>query len=119
MKAGHRTHLFWVREKLPSPCVNVGTREEAAFTNTGPACAFRAPGYVEGTFALESTLDELANRLNIDPLEIRLKNYADRNQAKDLPYSSKDLKASYARGAERIGWNRKRTSAGRRHPMPL
>jgi CO/xanthine dehydrogenase Mo-binding subunit len=47
-------------------CPNVSTTQTAVFINTGPAIAFRAPGYVEGAFALESAMDELAHRLEID-----------------------------------------------------
>jgi xanthine dehydrogenase YagR molybdenum-binding subunit len=65
---------------------------------------------VEGAFALESALDELAVKLGMDPLDVRLTNHTDINQAKDLPYSSKDLKESYARGADRIVWDRRNGS---------
>ena len=99
-------------------CSNVKTTEQGILTNTGPSSAFRAPGYVEGTFALESAMDELADRLGIDPVEIRLKNYAEMQQVRGLPYSSKDLNASYKIGAEKIGWNHRdslpRTGSKRR-----
>ncbi|MDW8141589.1 MAG: xanthine dehydrogenase family protein molybdopterin-binding subunit, partial [Candidatus Bipolaricaulota bacterium] len=61
-------------------CPNVKAEQYTVFTNTGPLSAFRAPGYVEGTFALESLMDELAHKLKIDPLELRLKNYAEIDQ---------------------------------------
>ena len=57
-------------------CDNVRTLEYAAKLNTPPMKAFRAPGFVEGTFGLECLLDELAAKLEIDPLEIRKRNYA-------------------------------------------
>ena len=85
-------------------CDNVQTVQEAVYTNTGPACAFRAPGYLEGTFALESAMDELADALGMDPLELRVKNYADRNQPRDMPYSQKHLLESYRSGSDAIGW---------------
>ncbi|HKJ86244.1 MAG TPA: xanthine dehydrogenase family protein molybdopterin-binding subunit, partial [Spirochaetia bacterium] len=91
-------------------CANVETVQEAVYTNAGPACAFRAPGYVEGTFALESAMDELAAALGMDPLELRVKNYADRNQPRDMPYSQKHLLESYQAGAEAIGWSRRRSA---------
>lgn len=65
----------------------------------------RAPGKATGTFALESALDELAYVLAIDPLELRLLNYAERDPAKDLPWSSKALRECYQQGAERFGWS--------------
>lgn len=71
----------------------------------------RAPGEAPGTFALEVAMDELAGKLNMDPLELRLKNYADRDENKNLPWSGKQLRECYQRGAERFGW-----SAGRREP---
>jgi len=89
-------------------CENVETVQEAVYTNTGPACAFRAPGYVEGTFALESAMDELAAELGMDPLELRVRNHADRNQPRDMPYSQKHLLESYREGAREIGWKDRR-----------
>ncbi len=94
-------------------CANLRTEEYGVRTNTGPNSAFRAPGYVEGAFALESALDELAHELNIDPLELRLKNYTERDQIMDKPYSSKGLGQAYRRGAELIGWRKRgHTPAG-------
>jgi xanthine dehydrogenase YagR molybdenum-binding subunit len=63
--------------------------------NTPPMKAFRAPGFVEGTFGLECLLDELAAKLDIDPLELRRKNYA--HASTDRPYSSKNLMECYRR----------------------
>ncbi len=58
-------------------CPNVRTTEYGAKLNTPPNAAFRAPGFVEGTFGLECLLDELAARLELDPLEFRRRNHAD------------------------------------------
>jgi xanthine dehydrogenase YagR molybdenum-binding subunit len=91
-------------------CENVLTEEQGVLTNTGTYTAFRAPGYVEGTFALESAMDELARRLDMDPVEIRMKNYAERQQVMDLPYSTKNLAESYKVGMEKIGWMEKRNA---------
>lgn len=71
----------------------------------------RAPGAAHGVHALEVAMDELACALQMDPLALRLKNYAERDQAKDLPYSTKELRACYAQAAERFGW-------ARRNPEP-
>ena len=49
-------------------------------------------------------MDELAHKLDMDPLALRLKNYAERNPMDDLPYSTKELRACYEQGAERFGW---------------
>ena len=64
----------------------------------------RAPGATHGTFALEVAMDELSYALDMDPLALRLKNYAERSPVDDKPYSSKELRACYAQGAEKFGW---------------
>ncbi len=78
-------------------CPNVCTEQFNVLTNSGPITPFRAPGYVEGTFALESIMDELAEKLELDPLEVRLRNYAERNQITDQPYTTKGLREAYDR----------------------
>jgi CO/xanthine dehydrogenase Mo-binding subunit len=86
-------------------CPNVRTEQRTVFTHTGPAVAFRAPGFVEGAFALESALDELARVLEMDPLELRLKNYTGEDQQRGMPYSSPEaLRQCYERAAEAFGW---------------
>ena len=65
----------------------------------------RAPGAAHGVHALEVAMDELAYALNMDPLALRLKNYAERNPMDDLPYSTKELRACYEQGAARFGWS--------------
>ncbi|MGI8738393.1 MAG: xanthine dehydrogenase family protein molybdopterin-binding subunit [Gammaproteobacteria bacterium] len=67
----------------------------------------RAPGATLGVFALECAMDELAHAAGIDPLELRLKNYAERDQDEDKPFTSKALRECYAQGAERFGWARR------------
>jgi CO/xanthine dehydrogenase Mo-binding subunit len=78
-------------------CENVRTVQYGAKINTPPNAAFRAPGFVEGTFGLECLLDELAAKLNIDPLELRRRNYADSDRMDDRPFSSKNLAECYRR----------------------
>ncbi len=80
-------------------CANVRQQEHDVATNLGPAAAFRAPGWPQGSFALESALDELADKLEMDPLELRRKNY------REKPF--KALRRQYEIGAERIGWERR------------
>ena len=67
----------------------------------------RAPGAAHGVHALEVAMDELSYEVGIDPLAFRLKNYAESNPIDDLPYSTKELRACYAQGAERFGWSRR------------
>lgn len=89
-------------------CPNLKTEQYTVFTNTGPLSAFRAPGYVEGTFALESLMDELAKELGLDPLELRLKNYTEIDQTTGRPYSTKGLREAYERGAKLFGWHERK-----------
>ena len=74
-------------------CENVRTVRHGAKINMPPMKAFRAPGFVEGTFGLECLIDELAVKLELDPLELRRRNYADSNEGK--PFSSKNLMECY------------------------
>ncbi|MFP5322510.1 MAG: xanthine dehydrogenase family protein molybdopterin-binding subunit [Acidimicrobiia bacterium] len=86
-------------------CDNVRTRQRNVRTHTGPAVAFRAPGYVEAAAALESAMDELARRLDLDPIELRLRSYTERDQQQDKPWSSPQaLRRCYERAAEESGW---------------
>src|SRR5437763_5949656 len=64
----------------------------------------RAPGEASGSFALESAMDELAAALKMDPLEMRLRNYAETDPHEDKPFSSKSLRQCYADAAEVFGW---------------
>jgi xanthine dehydrogenase YagR molybdenum-binding subunit len=78
-------------------CENVRTVQYGAKLNTAPNAAFRAPGFVEGTFGLECLMDELAAKLDLDPLELRRRNYADSDRIDDRPFSSKNLAECYRR----------------------
>ncbi len=78
-------------------CENVRTMTYSTKLNLPPNAAFRAPGFVEGTFGLECLLDELAARLEIDPLELRSLNHADVDVVDGQPYSSKRLRECYER----------------------
>ncbi|MBI4278411.1 MAG: xanthine dehydrogenase family protein molybdopterin-binding subunit [Armatimonadetes bacterium] len=103
-----RTPLYGPARELYR-CANVRTEVYTVFTHTGPAAAFRAPGYTEGTFPLESLMDVLADKLNLDPLEFRVRNHADRDQVLNRPYSAKHLLEAYGAGASAIGWKRRNT----------
>ncbi len=78
-------------------CENVRTVEYGAKLNLPPMEAFRAPGFVEGTFGLECLLDELAAKLDLDPLELRKLNYAHSDAMDERPFSSKSLLECYRR----------------------
>jgi xanthine dehydrogenase YagR molybdenum-binding subunit len=68
----------------------------------------RAPGATTGVYALESAMDELAVALKLDPVELRLRCYSDRDQNEDIPYTSKALRQCYQQGAESFGWSKRR-----------
>jgi len=76
-------------------CENVRTQTFSPKLNIPPNAAFRAPGFVEGTFGLECLLDELTARLDLDPLELRRRNYADHDLVEGRPFSSKNLLDCY------------------------
>ena len=90
-------------------CENVYTEEKFVYANTSAMTSFRAPGSVEGAFGLECAMDALARELHLDPLELRRRNLATRDQPKDRDYSNKRLDLCYAEGARRFGWGRART----------
>ena len=71
----------------------------------------RAPGAATGIYALECAMDELAVALKLDPLELRYRNYSDRDQNADVPFTSKKLRECYRQGAEAFGW-------AKRNPEP-
>lgn len=94
-------------------CDNVRTSVTYVYTNTGPAVAFRAPGYVEAAFALESVMDELARRVGVDPIELRRRNHTGVDQQQGKPWSSPDsLPLIYDRISALAGWD------GRPAPSP-
>ncbi|MGF6542889.1 xanthine dehydrogenase family protein molybdopterin-binding subunit [Paraburkholderia youngii] len=75
--------------------------------NVGTPTFMRAPGETTGSFALESAMDELAVALEMDPLALRLKNYADSDPQEHKPWSGKSLRECYQIGAEKFGWSRR------------
>ena len=72
----------------------------------------RGPGTIQGNFAIESALDELSYTLRIDPIELRLRNYAEVQPQSGLPWSSKALRECYRVGAERFGWSERTPEIG-------
>jgi xanthine dehydrogenase YagR molybdenum-binding subunit len=88
-------------------CPNLETEYDLVRLNVGTPTFMRAPGETTGTFALESAMDELAVALRMDPVALRLKNYAERDPETGRPWSSKGLRACYAQAAARFGWSRR------------
>jgi xanthine dehydrogenase YagR molybdenum-binding subunit len=85
-------------------CPNLYAPTKITDTDLNTPTWMRAPGAVSGMFALESAMDELAYALKIDPLELRLINYAERDPESGKPFSSKALRECYRLGAEKFGW---------------
>ncbi|QFU88315.1 xanthine dehydrogenase family protein molybdopterin-binding subunit [Amycolatopsis sp. YIM 10] len=87
----------------------IRTRLHAVPLDVLPPCSMRGPGTTPGSFALESAMDELAERLGIDPLELRLRNEPTAGPVSGLPFSGRNVVACLRAGADRFGW------AGRDH----
>lgn len=85
-------------------CSNVSTRYRLLNLDVNTPTWMRGPGDATGMFALESAIDEIAFALKIDPLEFRLRNYADMDMERNLPWSEKSLKECYQLGSEKFGW---------------
>jgi xanthine dehydrogenase YagR molybdenum-binding subunit len=83
------------------------TAHEAVRSDIGTPIFMRAPGEATGSIALESAIDEMAHACGLDPLEFRLKNYAEVEPISGKPFSSKALRECYAQGAARFGWERR------------
>jgi xanthine dehydrogenase YagR molybdenum-binding subunit len=93
-------------------CPNVETSQRLVRLDLGKPTWMRAPGHAPGSFALESALDELAYKLNIDPIELRLRNFAEKDAESGLPWSSNSLRQCYKLGAQHFGWNKRNPKPG-------
>jgi xanthine dehydrogenase YagR molybdenum-binding subunit len=76
------------------------------------ADAMRAPGEAIGLLALEQAMDELAEKLGTDPIELRLKNEPKQDPEKHVPFSTRNLAQCLREGAERFGWSRRNSRPG-------
>lgn len=97
---------FVIRELYA--CPNVRCDNQAVYINAGPERPFRGPGHPQGAWALESTLDALANTLGLDPVALRLKNISTISQLRGRPYTSTGLAQCLADGAKAFGWDEAR-----------
>lgn len=88
-------------------CPNVKTVSKLVKTDLFTPYWMRAPGTVTAMFALESAMDELAYQLKIDPLELRLINYAEVDPDNGKPFSSKELRKCYSEAAKKFGWEKR------------
>ncbi|TMH40193.1 MAG: xanthine dehydrogenase family protein molybdopterin-binding subunit, partial [Betaproteobacteria bacterium] len=101
-----------LQSRMLYACANGSTTHRLTKLNVGTPTFQRAPGESTGSFALESAMDELAYALAMDPVELRLRNYADAAPESRLPFSSKALRDCYRDAATRFRWS-ERTSAPR------
>ena len=85
-------------------CPNVATSHRLVRVNAPQPNPMRAPGEGPGSFALESAMDELAAELRIDPLELRLRNFAGHDQHAGRPWSTNSLRECYRVAADAFGW---------------
>jgi len=85
---------------------------QLARANVMTSTFMRAPGEAPGSFALECSMDDLAYKIGVDPIEIRLRNHADHDYSTGHQWSSKSLKQCYARGAELFGWSKRNPTPG-------
>ncbi len=93
-------------------CANVAAIQWPLKLNTGNPTPMRGPGRVPALFGIESAMDELAEKVGIDPLQMRLLNYAELDESKNLPWSSKHLREAYQVGAEKFGWSQRNPKVG-------
>ncbi|RYC66589.1 xanthine dehydrogenase family protein molybdopterin-binding subunit [Spirosoma sordidisoli] len=98
--------------KFMYACPNVSTRYRIVRLDRSVPIWMRGPGEATGAFALESAMDEMAHKLNLDPIDFRLRNYSETDPERNRPYSSKNLKEAYQRGADAIGWKERRNQPG-------
>jgi xanthine dehydrogenase YagR molybdenum-binding subunit len=94
-------------------CENVDTDYKILPLDMSTPTWMRGPGEVTGCYALESALDELSYKLNMDPVELRIKNFTAVNPENNLPWSQKNLLECYAYGKEKIGWKNRSAIPGK------
>lgn len=98
-------------------CPNVKTEETDVFINAGKARAFRAPGFPQCSWALEQIMDVLAEKLGMDPVELRLKNVPLNSQLRNQPYTTTGLSRCLQEGARAFGWREARHRAQQTGPV--
>jgi xanthine dehydrogenase YagR molybdenum-binding subunit len=85
-------------------CPNLVTSHRLVRVDAPTPTFQRAPGEASGTFAIESAMDELAYMVGVDPIELRLRNYAERDEQEHKAFSSKSLRECYRQAAAKFGW---------------
>ena len=93
-------------------CPNVATAYRMTRLNLSGPFTMRGPGETPGLFAVESAMDELAYALDMDPVALRLKNYAEKDPEEGKPWSSKSLRACYQTASDKFGWAKRTMAPG-------
>jgi len=93
-------------------CENVDTKYNLLPLDVSTPVWMRGPGEASGCFALESAIDELAYKLKMDPIELRLKNFTTINPENKMPFSDINLKDCYEYGKNKIGWKNRSSVPG-------
>jgi xanthine dehydrogenase YagR molybdenum-binding subunit len=93
-------------------CPNLRVTNGIVHLNVGTPTSMRGPGAVPGLFALESAMDELAVKLNLDPVELRLRNDTQIDEELNLAFTSRHLKECLTAGAEKFGWHERTPAVG-------
>jgi xanthine dehydrogenase YagR molybdenum-binding subunit len=109
---GEFSEPFALATEMLYACPNVAVTHRLVALNAALPTYMRAPGEASGMFALESAMDEMAVGLKMDPIEFRLRNYAETDPHENKPFASKALRACYEQGAKAFGWD-KRVAAPR------
>ncbi|MBY0382991.1 MAG: xanthine dehydrogenase family protein molybdopterin-binding subunit [Xanthobacteraceae bacterium] len=91
---------------------NLRVRSSLAKRNVGTPTPMRGPGAVPGLFALESAMDELAVKLKIDPVQLRIMNEPKIDESKGLPFSSRHMIECLQTGADKFGWSKRTSDIG-------
>ena len=116
--ANHRSILDKYQERCGEAtkyfysCPNVTIRSGASLRNVGSPTSMRGPGAVPGLFATESALDELAIKLNIDPVQLRIINEPTKDEGLNVPFATRKLVDCYKLGAEKFGWHERNPAIG-------
>lgn len=93
-------------------CPNVVIRSAIVKRNVGNPTSMRGPGAVPGLWATESALDELAVKLNMDPIQLRRVNEPKHDEGLDIPFATRELLECYRIGAEKFGWKDRNATVG-------
>lgn len=115
--AGGTALIDWVVRDLYL-CPNVRSEMTDVYINAGPARPMRAPGHPQGAWALEQMMDALAEKIGMDPVDLRLKNIPTFSQAREgsPPYTSTGLRDCLVEGAKAFGWKEAREKIGKENP---